>query len=794
MCATGATGLSFAAVVGGCVNAARDRSPRGAARCEYSLDRNWVFAGKYVPDSVQPGYDDRTLPRITLPHCVAKLSWQDWDPSSWQGVWTYRRHFDLPPESWGRRVFVNFQGVMVGTTPVINGRRLSEHLGGYLPCRYEITDWVRETGNVLAVIVDSRWSNVPPQGAEVGAKRIDYLEPGGIIRSVDLQILPEVYIDDVFAKPVQVLDAGRRVEVACTVDSLAAVSGPVVVRTEFRDGDRVLSRSQQSLRIDEAGRKEVSLTLTNLGDVGLWDVDAPKLYDVVATLLVDGRPVHDYRTRIGLRDARFEVDGFFLNGKRLRLFGLNRHELFPYVGYAMPPRVMRRDAEILKREFSCNAVRCSHYPQSEAFLDACDELGLLVWEEVPGWGYVGDDAWRELLVRNVRDMIVRDRNHASIAVWGVRVNESENLPDLYRRTTALAQSLDDTRATSGSMTSGSMKTWKERWAQDVFAYDEYDADGRDQVSIQDPLPGVPHMLAEVVGQFNYTKGKDFDNKYRRAGDVTLQQKQAIYHAQAHSKAAGKMRMCGAIAWCAFDYGSLINSYNGVKCPGVADLFRIPKLGASFYQAQGDPRVRPVIAPNFYWDFGVQTPNGPGDGASIFSNCDRLEVFIDDRHHATLHPDSQNYPNLKHPPFFVDLAVQGVNHPELRIDGYVGEKRSLSQRWSSDPAQDRLCLKADDDELVGDGADATRLEFRVTDKFGQTRLLGGGQVVLKLDGPGVIVGDNPFLLEPTGGVGAVWIKTLPNATGRITVEATHSSLGAQTVRIQTRPAPQRPFIG
>src|ERR1035437_8142262 len=122
---------------------------------------------------------------------------------------------------------------------------------------------------------------------------------------------------------------------------------------------------------------------------------SPRLYEVIVTLFVDDQPLHDYRTRIGFREARFEVDGFYLNGRRFQIFGLDRHELYPYVGAAMPRRVKRRDAEILRHEFNCNFVRCSHYPQSEAFLDACDELGLMVWEELPGWQYIGDEADRK---------------------------------------------------------------------------------------------------------------------------------------------------------------------------------------------------------------------------------------------------------------------------------------------------------------------------------------------------------------------------------------------------------------
>ncbi len=255
------------------------------------------------------------------------------------------------------------------------------------------------------------------------------------------------------------------------------------------------------------------------------------------------------------------------------------------------------------------------------------------------------------------------------------------------------------------------------------------------------------MITETVGQFNYGAGKGFNMRYRRAGDIGQQTSQALYHAQAHSRVADQKRIAGTIAWCAFDYASLMNDYEAIKCPGVADVFRLPKLGAAFYLAQVEPSVRPVIEPNFYWDFGAQTPTGPGEHAAIFSNCERLEIFIDGKLHATLKPDRTNYANLKFPPFFVDLKLDGAAHPELRpelrIDGFVGNARVLSRSFSSDHAKDRFWLHADDAELVSDGSDSTRLAFAVVDKFGAPRAFAGGEVALDLDGPGVIVGDNPF---------------------------------------------------
>jgi beta-galactosidase len=755
----------------------------GPAQLPYSLDQSWLFAGKADPKAQPALLEDSAFSKITLPHCVTKLSWQNWDPASWQDIFLYRRRFSAPQEFANRRVFLKFEGVMVTADVIVNGTALPTHKGGYLPFTYELTHLLKSTGNVLDLKVDARFQNVPPEGSPRGPQAVDYYVPGGMIRGASLYAVPQVFISDVFAKPVDVLQPTRRVEVACSIDAAVAPAAPFHVEVKLMDGSRVVASATKSVVIAQTGKIDVALTLSNLGDIKLWDVDSPHLYDVVTTLVLDGKPVHDHRGRIGFREAKFTVDGFFLNGRRFRFFGLNRHEIYPYTGYAMPDRVMRRDAEIIRNQFHCNIVRCSHYPQSKAFLDACDELGLMVWEETPGWNYVGDEEFENQVVENVGDMIRRDRNHASIVIWGVRVNESRSVQPLYRRTTALAKSLDDSRPDSGSMTS--FNNWQQEWHEDVFAMDDYHQSPDGTVQLFPPLPGVPYMLAETVGQRTYT-AKGFGNFYRRAGDVAVQTKQALYHAQAHDKANAYERFCGVIAWCAFEYGSPQNSYKGIKNPGVADVFRIPKLGASFYQAQVSPAVQPVIVPNFYWDFGPATPHGPGKQASIFSNCERLELFVGGKPHSTLQPDRKNYPNTKYPPFFVDLELDGAGHPELRIDGYAGGRLALSRSFSSDAATDQFLVEADDAELAGDGIDATRLVFRVADKHGAPRLMAGGDVTFEIDGPGVLVGDNPFSLTEAGGAGAVWIKTRQGSSGRISVKVAHSSFGAKTAVIQANP--------
>jgi len=527
----------------------------------------------------------------------------------------------------------------------------------------------------------------------------------------------------------------------------------------------------------------VTVTLAGLGDIIMWDLDEPKLYHVVATLLVNGREVHQYLTRTGFREATFTSDGFYLNGRQVKLFGINRHQFFPFAGGAMPDRVQAQDARIIRYELNCNMVRCSHYPQSAAFFDACDEIGLLAWEEAPGWGYLGDDAWVTLAYRDIEDMIVRDRNHPSIIIWGARLNETPNDPVFYTSTNELAHALDDSRPTAGAM-SGPTTDYQ----QDVFALNDYshiiDPSGTRQPMLQPPVDGVgrPYLVTEAVGTLS---GPAI--YYRRTDTQLVQQGQSVAHAQVHNLAAADDRYCGLLGWSGFDYPSGNgNQYQGVKYTGVVDEFRVLKPGAAIYQAQADPLVTPVIAPAFYWDFGPSAPVTSLPTAMICANTDRLEVYVGGSHYVSVTPDGGDYASLAYPPSFVDFReVDGSLRPDLRIDGYLGSDLVASRSLASDPSLDRLALWFDDTEIFGDGVDATRLAFRAVDRYGAPRPYVTGQVVLDIAGPGVLVGDSPFDFAAAGGVGAVWIRSLPGSAGIVTVSASHPVLGDAAARLRVR---------
>jgi hypothetical protein len=432
---------------------------RGPAARVVSFDAGWLF-GPASAGSDQPGFDDSAFATVTLPHSVAPLSWQNWDPATWEKVWSYRKHFDAPPSLAGTglrapRVFLDFAAAITRATVTLNGTQVADHYGGYLPFSAEITGALKPKGNVLSVTLDSTFNlDVPPdRPAPAASSSVDYWQPGGVYRDVTLRAVPQIFLSDVFARPAHVLDAANRtVEVQATVDAAVVPSGTATLAVELRDpdnGGKPLASATAPVTITATGETTVTATLANLPAITLWDTENPKLYTVVATLIIDGSPLHDYEVRIGFREAVFALDGFFLNGKRTKLFGLNRHQFFPFAGGALPDRVQARDAYILRRELNCNAVRCSHYPQSEAFYDAADELGLLVWEEIPGWGYFGDAAWQQAAYTDTRDMIVRDRNHPSVVIWGAMPNEAGEHVAEYTLFNELAHSLDPSRPTGG---------------------------------------------------------------------------------------------------------------------------------------------------------------------------------------------------------------------------------------------------------------------------------------------------------------------------------------------------------
>jgi beta-galactosidase len=740
--------------------AALSAEPNGG-RLTLPMNRNWLYSRSAIAGARAKDFDDSKFERVVIPHSNARFPWHSFDDKDYEFVSVYRRNFRLPSAARGRRVFVDFEGVMTASTVWLNGNRLGEYKGGYTPFSFELTPHLDfDSDNVLVVEVDStERADIPPFG-----NQIDYLTFGGIYREVALRIVPSTFIENIFAQPKDVLTPNPKLDVECFLQNLGQSAEKMSLEVTLRDGDRVLGAGTKAVEAP-ASTAAVSHTvqLENLAPVALWDLATPKLYSIQVRLWKGSRLVdEDFRT-IGFREARFTDHGFELNGKIVKLRGLDRHQTFPFVGQAMPGRVQRRDAQILRNSFKCNIVRTSHYPQSRHFLDACDELGLLVLEEIPGWQHIGDAAWKDLAVDNVRRMIRRDWNHPSIILWGVRINESRDDHDFYTRTNALAHELDPTRQTGGIRNFESSEL-----LEDVFTINDFGF----------PLRAPNHPLylnTEFIGHTYPTKSTDNTERLTE---------QTLRHARVHNQLATNPQYAGGLGWCAFDYNTHFDFGSGDRIcyHGVADIFREPKPAAGFYKSQCDPADELVLEPAFRWARGDESIGF--STAVVCSNCDHLKFYIDDRLVAELDPDRNEFGNLPHPPFV--LHVKPFRNPwgDLRIEGYIQGKQVIVKRCSGKGIDQKFSVLPDDTKLVADGADATRIVLRVTDEFGAIRSLANDAIKLSIDGPAEIIGDNPFAL--IGGTGAVWLRTKEQAgTARLT--AVHPVLGERQIDFEIIPA-------
>src|SRR5580704_16772933 len=393
--------------------------PENGARRVLPMNRGWRYNPSLVEGGHELNFDDSKFAPVVVPHTNLALPWHGFDDKTYEFVSLYRRRFRLPPEAGGQRVFVDFEGVMTASTVWINGHRLGEYKGGYTPFSFELTPHLNFAGeNLLAVDVDSsERADIPPFG-----NRIDYLTFGGIYREVSLRIVPGICIENIFAAPRNALSEHPSLDVQCFLQRLEPARGSLTLEAVLLDGVTGIAKITQQVPASGAAAEPESHTLSfaPLSGIQLWDIAHPHLYTLRVRLLEGERTLDEDTRRIGFREAQFTENGFQLNGKIIKLRGLDRHQTFPFVGQAMPGRPQRSDARILRNKLKCNIVRTSHYPQSRHFLDACDEMGLLVLEEIPGWQHIGDQAWQQISIDNVRRMIRRDWNHPSIILWGVR--------------------------------------------------------------------------------------------------------------------------------------------------------------------------------------------------------------------------------------------------------------------------------------------------------------------------------------------------------------------------------------
>lgn len=593
----------------------------------FEINDGWEFTPKYNDELSAPIYKVGDTKEVRIPHSVKVTPFNYFSSKDYEMVSGYRKVLSLPREWEGKRLFLTFDAVAHCSVVMVNGTRVAEHFCGYTSFSCEITDHVTfGRDNIISVKCDSRESvNVPPFGNVT-----DYMTYGGIYREVHLDVYDGMFIKDIFVTG----DKDGNVKAAVDLDS---ADPEVKVKYLVRD-----------LGTDEAvnqGFFEEGTAEFTINNVKPWDIDSPNLYAIECTLMAGDMKADTKSAVFGCRSAEFKADGFYLNGKKIKLMGLNRHQSYPYVGYAMPENIQRLDAKILKQELGVNVVRTSHYPQSHHFLDECDKEGLLVVTEIPGWQNIGDSKWKEQAVKNCREMVEQYRNHPSIIVWGVRINESADDDELYKKTNQTAHECDPTRQTTGIRNFEKSSLKEDVYAFNDFSYSGGNAGCRAKKDVTS-APDKGYLITEFGGHM--FPSKVFDPEEYRL-------EHALRHSSVLDAAFGEEGIAGAIGWCYADYNTHREFGSGdmICHHGVCDMFRNPKLAAAVYAAAGTEK--PFLKVSSSMDLG-EHPAGNRGKIYIFTNCDSVKMYRNDEFIKEYKHSAETYPNLKNPPILIDDFV------------------------------------------------------------------------------------------------------------------------------------------
>ena len=614
------------------------------------------FSWNYLPD-----FKDEYLLKlpekthqINIPHTVKEVPYNYFPTTAYQFISTYEKIFDVDHYQKDKRYFIRFEGFMVKGRIYFNGHDLGEHVSIYIPVEIEVTDYIKGKGNRLLVILDSHEDDdYPPFGFA-----LDYVTFGGIYREVYLVSEPQSYLRHIYVHG----DSKGQVFIKYT-----CVGEQQDIKLEHilldKEGNEILKTKKDFFEIDNPE---------------LWDIDHPVLYTLVTNIEVNGMK-ESYSTRFGFRDIEFTKTSFLLNNKPIKLVGLNRHQGYPYMGYAASKSLQESDADLLKYEVGVNIVRTSHYPQSIHFLNRCDEIGLLVVNEIPGWQHIGQsETWKKQCLLNTEMMVKEQRNHPCLIAHGVRIDESVDDHELYKETNRIAHELDPFRPTLGVRNFQGSEL-----LEDIYGYNDFVCWNLEK-GLCDPkkVKGnkKAYLVTEYMGHMDPVK-------------ATSDPQKKIMVALKHAKVINdnfKYKMAGAIGWCFVDYHTHVDFGGGdYICPhGVYDLYRNKKYTAAIYASQQDNF--PVLE--------LLTNMKPGDiPAAIYddiwvaTNCDYIELYNNGEFVGKFYPKKDKFESLPHPPILVDDLV-GHTFKEQKFPPKIAGKIAKALSFAAIKGYGALTLK------------------------------------------------------------------------------------------------------
>ncbi len=770
--------------------------PAAVAPISQSLASGWRFQRDREEASFDPALDDTAWETVTLPHTARVEALVTGSPGSptyqWQGTAWYRQRLTLPAAVEGRRVFLRFEGAMNVAEVWLNGARLGEHLGGYLPFAFDISDHARAGEHVLAVRLDNR------DNAVTGPKplrELDFNTYGGLYRDVRLIVKAPLHITDpilegkiasggIFVTYPEVSAERATVAVQVHVRNSDVARRAFTVRATLLDaaGQVVIEGTSARVELEAGAAIEVTQSLS-LAAPALWSPLAPHLYGLRAEVL-DGAQVIDVEsTRIGVRRIEMTAEGFRINGQRMFLRGTNRHQEYPYIGYALSAAAQYRDARKIK-EAGFDYVRLSHYPHDTAFLSACDDLGLVVMNCIPGWQYFNaEPAFAEVQYENCRRMLRRDRNHPSVILWEVSLNETSMPADFIARTHAIAHEEypGDQCYTSG---------WVEGY--DVFIQARQHGGCRGVVGrscLVSEYGDWEYYAANAgldqVGWANLAADDQNSRQLRWHGERRLLQ-QATNFQEAYSGNRQTIAFADGL-WVMFDYNR--GYAPDIESSGCMDLFRLPKLSHYFFQSQRDAveaysqsRSGAMVFIASFW-----TPASPL-AVRVFSNCEAVELYLNGALVERRSPDQDRITvGVAYPPF--TFTVPAFAAGTLEAVAFIGASEVARHlvRTPSVPQKVTLWMDEAGRPFAAEGKDSVIVHADLRDEADTLVPDAWHNVHFGVTGTAVLVGANPFSsdggiasivlqADTAGPLTAVYAVAIVNQGGTIAVLSAATSAG------------------
>jgi beta-galactosidase len=823
--ATAASWRSFDPTAQAGAQGGSDGEAGAGLRSSIDLNEGWRFKRQSSPGSgTEPEfvgaektqYDDSSWAQVWLPHT--------WDATPdnpfataghFRGVGWYRKKIELPGQKGERRSWLHFKGVFQVADVWVNGRHAMQHVGGYTGFSFDVTQFLQQGTNLIAVKVDDVLNPFIAPAQETNVANY-----GGIYRTASLETINPLHVrEDGTWVTLEGNEKAPVIRVRSWVENKSKYRLAVRIEHLLVDAEgKTAAKLDSKGTIDPGGENTFDLKTSALTHPQLWSPDSPYLYNLVTTVWQqDERTLDRCVTRVGIRFISHNASsGFMLNGSPINLHGVNRRQDYGFLGDALPEAVAVRDVRLMK-EMGVNFFRTSHYPQDPAVLDACDELGILVWEEVPNikihvypppedeYEPVYSTRFPRPLMDNIKqqlqEMIERDRNHPCIVIWGFADDLSRyQYPEDFVELSDATHALDPTRWTAGRAPHVTdiidATTFDDLWREHEehperrYVWNEWGA-----IACERGREGPALLHGEDLRAVSDSEGSLFQEGY-------LMQWNA-------------MPWLGTVKWCMFDCGEVNGSSTRtlwefpdgkitLRWPfndylGVSDMWRLPKNAYFFLQSQWTERPMVHIVGHWTW---TEKP-AQQRSVRVYSNCDTVELFLNGRSLGAHQPVSQErvwqdfhgmierykdlddrysqkrFPgaHLLHPPFVWD---QVSYQPGTLVA--VGQKGQTQIRHElrTAGAPQKVLLKAQMPNLAADGKDVRFVEADIADDAGTIVPTARNWVSFSVTGPARLLG-GATQIDAISGIAAINVQSTGQA-GEIIIEAKSPGLEAGSARL------------